>query len=128
MADRSQFFSFNGLLDSISEAIQHVTTKLVKEVLADIPKVIIDHAGAPKKEKKHVDTGKWKRIYKGMEVAEKTASAGLNLCLEGIPMKKPKRPIVKVQNYSLDNWLLCFIHISLKIEAYLLSLYLPGEV
>lgn len=71
--------------------------------MTDIPKVIVDHAAASKKEKKHIDTGKWKRIYKGIEVAEKVGSAGLNLCLEGIPMKKPKRPTVKVQNYSLDQ-------------------------
>jgi hypothetical protein len=38
----------------------------VKEVLHDLAKVIIDHASAPKKEKKHVDTGKFKRIYKGV--------------------------------------------------------------
>ena len=34
--------------------MQHVTAKLVKEVLNDIPKVIVDHANAPKKEKKNV--------------------------------------------------------------------------
>ena len=81
--------------------IQRVTSKLVKEVLTDLPKVVIDHASAPKKEKKHVDTGSWKRIYKGQEVSDKAATAGLNLCLEGIPMKKPKRQTVKVQNFSL---------------------------
>lgn len=81
--------------------IKRVTSKLVKEVLTDLPKVVIDYHFAPKKERKHVDTGKWKKIHKGQEVAEKTASAGLNLCLEGIPMKKPKRPTVKVQNFSL---------------------------
>ena len=45
--------------------IQHVTARLVKEVLSDIPKVVVDHANAPKKEKKHVDTGMFKRIYRG---------------------------------------------------------------
>ncbi len=78
-----------------------MTTKLVKEVLHDLAKVIIDHANAPKKEKKHVDTGKFKRIYKGTEVNEKVANAGLNLCLEGIPMKKSKRQTVKPQNFNL---------------------------
>jgi hypothetical protein len=29
--------------------MKHVTTKLVKEVLHDLAKVIIDHANAPKK-------------------------------------------------------------------------------
>lgn len=47
----------------------HVTSKLVKEVLPDIAKVVVDRAFAPKKEKKHVDTGKFKRIYKGVEVS-----------------------------------------------------------
>ena len=50
-----------------------------------------------------MDTGKFKRIYKGVEVNEKIASAGLNLCLEGIPMKKSKRATVKPQNMSLDT-------------------------
>lgn len=79
-----------------------MTTKLVKDVLHDLAKVIVDHAAAPKKEKKHVDTGKFKRIYKGVEVSEKVSNAGLNLCLEGIPMKKGKRASVKPQNMSLD--------------------------
>jgi hypothetical protein len=30
-------------------------------------------------------------------------SAGLNLCLEGIPMKKAKRPTVKVQNFNIEK-------------------------
>jgi hypothetical protein len=75
----------------------------VKDVLHDLAKVIVDHANAPKKEKKHVDTGKFKRIYKGVEVNEKMVNAGLNLCLEGIPMKKTKRLTVKAQNMSLDS-------------------------
>jgi hypothetical protein len=73
----------------------------VKEVLHDLAKVIIDHANAPKKEKKHIDTGKFKRIYKGIEVSEKNATAGLNLCLEGIPIKKSKRLVIKSQNVNL---------------------------
>ena len=83
--------------------MQHVTAKLVKEVLSDLAKVIVDHVNAPKKEKKNVDTGKWKRIYKGVEVSEKIASAGLNLCLEGIPLKKSKKAAVKMQNFSLEK-------------------------
>lgn len=66
-------------------------------------KIIVDYASAPKKEKKTVETGKWKRIYKGIEIPEKPISTGLNLCLEGIPMKKPKRNTVKVTNFSLDK-------------------------
>jgi len=34
--------------------------------LSDLVKVIVDHASAPKKEKKNIDTGKFKRIYKGV--------------------------------------------------------------
>ena len=68
MVDRNQFISIHGLLDRIYSFMQHVTTRLVKEGLGDLVKVIVDHAGAPKKEKKHVDTGKFKRIYKGLEV------------------------------------------------------------
>ena len=103
MAHRNKFISFYGLLHCTYIFMKRVTSKLVKEVLTDVPKVVVDHAFAPKKEKKHVDTGKWKKIYKGQEVPEKTATAGLNLCLEGIPMKKPKRPTVKVQNFSLEK-------------------------
>ena len=66
MADRDKLLPFNGLLHSIICLTQHVTTKLVKEVLHDLAKVIVDHANAPKKERKHVDTGKFKRIYKGV--------------------------------------------------------------
>lgn len=66
MADRGQLLTIYGLFNSIYASIQHVTTKLVKDVLHDLAKVIIDHASAPKKEKKHVDTGKFKRIYKGV--------------------------------------------------------------
>lgn len=65
MAHRDQLLSFYGLFHSILKITQHVTTKLVKEVLHDTVKVIIDHAEAPKKEKKGIDTGKFKRIYKG---------------------------------------------------------------
>ena len=68
MAYLSQFLSLYGLLHSKYAFIQRVTSKLVKDVLTDVPKVVVDHAFAPKKEKKHVDTGGWKKIYKGQEV------------------------------------------------------------
>lgn len=44
----------------------HVTSKLVKECLSDIIKVIVDYPSVPKKDRKNVDTGKFKRIYKGI--------------------------------------------------------------
>lgn len=60
----------------------HVTTKLVKQVLIDTVKVIVDYANASKKQKKNVDTGKFKKIYKGIQIPDKTVNtAGLNLCL-----------------------------------------------
>ena len=87
----------------ILRLIQHVTSKLVKECLQDIVKVVVDYNGAPKKEKKSIDTGNFKKIYKGIQVPEKPINTGLNLCIEGIPMKKPKRNTVKVTNFSLDT-------------------------
>ena len=69
MVDRNQLIPLYGLLNSTFVFTQRVTSKLVKEVLTDIPKVVVDYAGAPKKEKKHIDTGKWKKIYKGQEVS-----------------------------------------------------------
>lgn len=103
MAHLGQLISLHGLLYRTDAFIQRVTSKLVKEVLTDVPKVVVDYAFAPKKEKKHVDTGGWKKIHKGQEVPEKSATAGLNLMLEGVSMKKPKRPTVKIQNFSLDK-------------------------
>lgn len=52
----------------INILIKHVTTKLVKECLRDIVKVIVDYPAAPKKERKNVDTGSFKKIYKGIEI------------------------------------------------------------
>ncbi|KRX06005.1 hypothetical protein PPERSA_01083 [Pseudocohnilembus persalinus] len=67
-----------------------VTTGLVKQSLADIPKIIIDYNQAKKKEKKNVDTGMWKRIFKGASVLEKPQqTVGVNMCVEGIPIKIP---------------------------------------
>lgn len=84
-----------------------MTTKLVKECLHDTIKVVVDYQTAPKKERKNIDTGKFKKIYKGIEIPEKPITTGLNLCLEGIPMKKPKKNAVRIQNYSLDKrWMI----------------------
>ena len=65
--------------------------------------MIVDYNGAAKKDKKSIDTGNFKKIYKGIEVPEKPINTGLNLCIEGIPMKKPKRNVVKVNTLSLDT-------------------------
>jgi hypothetical protein len=66
LAHLNQLLTIHGLFYRKDYVINHVTTKLVKDVLHDLAKVIVDHASAPKKEKKHVDTGKFKRIYKGV--------------------------------------------------------------
>lgn len=47
----------------------HVTEKLVKMVLEDTIKVIVDHADAKKKSK--IDTGSFKCIYKAKSVVDK---------------------------------------------------------
>lgn len=106
MAPRNQLLPLNGLLNSKSYIfIQHVTSKLVKEVLDDTVKLIIDYANAPKKEKKKVDTGKFKKIYKGIEISDKPLNtAGLNLTLEGMPIRKTKQNnSVKITTFSLDK-------------------------
>jgi hypothetical protein len=65
----------------------------------------VDYANAPKKEKKKVDTGKFKKIYKGIEISDKPMNtAGLNLTLEGVPIRKTKQNnTVKIINFSLDK-------------------------
>jgi hypothetical protein len=57
-----------------------------------------------KKGKKKIDTGGWKRIYKGSKVDDKPTNMGLNLCLEGTALKKgSKKPnLAKVNNVQLN--------------------------
>jgi tubulin monoglycylase TTLL3/8 len=75
----------------------HVTKRLVKQGLRDLAKVVIDWQFAPKKLRKKVDTGGFKLIYKGVEFEERTNNVGINLLLEGKPLKKG-RPLAKVKN------------------------------
>lgn len=64
-----------------------MTERLVKMVLSDLPKVIIDYNTAKKKKK--VNTGLFTCIYKGTPVPDKPlTSFGLNLILEGKAIKK----------------------------------------
>lgn len=51
-------------------------------------KVVVDYNMAAKKKK--IDTGGWKRIFKGPTVNEKPSNLGVNLCLEGVAIKKNK--------------------------------------
>ena len=68
-----------------------VTTELVKEVLADVPKVVVDYNYASRKKKPNVDTGAWKLIHRSKRTIERpTNSFGLNLMCEGVQIKKNK--------------------------------------
>ena len=59
-----------------------VTEKLVKMVLEDTVKVVVDYPEAKKKSK--CDTGNWECIYKAKRIIDKPMqSFGLNLVLEG---------------------------------------------
>lgn len=65
-----------------------VTERLVKMVMNDLPKVIIDY-NLTKKKRKGIDTGLFKCIHKGNIVPDKPlTSFGLNLMLEGKAIKK----------------------------------------
>jgi tubulin monoglycylase TTLL3/8 len=66
-----------------------VTEELVKEVLVDAAKVIVDYQYASKREKPTVKTGNWTCIHKSkMSVERPQASFGLNLMLEGKAIRK----------------------------------------
>lgn len=70
-----------------------VTEKLVKIVLEDTVKVVVDHANA--KKKSSVDTGFYECIYKAKRIVDKPmASFGLNLVCEG----------KKINNYKLSHY------------------------
>ena len=66
-----------------------VTERLVKLVLEDTVKVIVDYASAKKKSK--VDTGLFECIKKGSKVVDKPINSfGLNLVCEGKKMAPSK--------------------------------------
>ncbi len=66
-----------------------VTEELVKEVLSDTVKVVVDYHYASKKKKPKVDTGNWSLIYKARRPIERPQhSFGLNLMCEGKSIKK----------------------------------------
>ncbi|KAL4480394.1 hypothetical protein ABPG74_020910 [Tetrahymena malaccensis] len=78
-----------------------VTERLVKAVSEDIIKVVIDYGmEKSKKARKNIETGAFKRIYKGKYVEEKTNVVGLNLICEGVALKKGKKNsnVAKVTN------------------------------
>lgn len=66
----------------------HITEKLVKEVLQDLAKVIVDYNLASKSNRKDVDTGKFYCLHRGQTTVEKPNTLGLNLCIEGKTIKR----------------------------------------
>lgn len=66
-----------------------VTERLVKLVLEDTIKVVVDYASARKKSK--VDTGMFECVYKASKIVDKPIqSFGLNLVCEGKKMAPSK--------------------------------------
>lgn len=62
----------------------HVTERLVKMVLEDTVKVVVDYALAPQKKKPKVDTGLYECIYKATRIVDKPMNSfGLNLEVQG---------------------------------------------
>ena len=71
-----------------------VTERLVKMVLEDTVKVVIDHASAPPKKQKKVDTGGFECVYKAKRIVEKPLNSfGLNMEVHG--RKIPKAHLKK---------------------------------
>lgn len=62
--------------------------------------MVVDYYSAPKKLRKTVDTGGYKLLYKGTEIPEKPITTGLNLGIEGVPLKKTKKPTVKPKVFN----------------------------
>lgn len=66
-----------------------VTERLVKMVLEDTVKVVIDHAQAPPKKQKKVDTGGFECVYKAKRIVEKPLNSfGLNMEVHGRKIAK----------------------------------------
>ena len=62
-----------------------ITERLVKMVSEDTIKVVVDYAGASEKNKKDIDTGLYKCIYKAKKTVDMPhRSFGLDLVAEGI--------------------------------------------
>lgn len=67
-------------------------------------KVVVDYGmEKSKKARKTIDTGAFKKIYKGKYVEEKTNVVGLNLVCEGVALKKKKNSnLAKVNTLKLS--------------------------
>eukprot|EP01017_Pseudomicrothorax_dubius_P040157 TRINITY_DN6245_c0_g2_i2.p1 TRINITY_DN6245_c0_g2~~TRINITY_DN6245_c0_g2_i2.p1 ORF type:complete len:778 (-),score=219.61 TRINITY_DN6245_c0_g2_i2:841-3174(-) len=77
-----------------------VTERLVKLVMEDTAKVIVDYASARKKERRKIDTGLFEMIHRGSEVTEQVKTVGLDLFCEGKALTK-KKGLVKPTNVEL---------------------------
>ena len=67
----------------------HVTERLVKMVLEDTVKVVVDYAHAPDKKKKNIDTGLFEMVYKSKRMVDKPLNSfGLNIEIHGKGIKK----------------------------------------
>jgi tubulin monoglycylase TTLL3/8 len=65
-----------------------ITKRLVKEVMEDCIKVLVDYGYASGKKKQSVNTGNFTLIYKAKRTVERPHQAfGLNLVCEGKPLK-----------------------------------------
>jgi len=67
-----------------------VTERLVKLVLEDTVKVVVDYANASVKKKQKIDTGLYECIYRATRIVDKPLNSfGLNLEIhgKGIPFK-----------------------------------------
>lgn len=75
----------------------------MKQGLEDTVKVLVDYYSAPKKIRRTIDTGGYKLLFKGTEIPEKPITTGLNLGIEGIPIKKNKRQSIKPKVFNMDG-------------------------
>jgi tubulin monoglycylase TTLL3/8 len=67
-----------------------ITKKLVKSVMEDTCKVILDL-----KINKHSDTGNWKLIHTGAHLTENPVQAGFNLVCEGVGLNPNDITVIK---------------------------------
>ena len=69
-----------------------VTTELVKEVLNDTAKVIIDYKFASKKKRKKIDTGNFTLLHQSkQQIPRPQNSFGIQFVCQGTAIKKNKK-------------------------------------
>ena len=72
----------------------HVTERLVKMVLEDTIKVVVDYGMAPLKKQKKIDTGGFECVYKAKRIVDRPMNSfGLNLEVQA--QKIPKSHLKK---------------------------------